>query len=43
MAAAKKFGVGFAMSAFASVTMEELTTTTDTGLKLLNIYIYRWV
>ena len=39
--AAKRQGVGFAMSGFASITMEELVTKTETGLKFLNIYIYK--
>ena len=41
ISAAKKQGVGFAMSGFASITMEELVTKTETGLKFLNIYIYK--
>jgi len=39
--AARKKGVGFAMSGWASTTMEDLVTGSETGLKFLNIYIYK--
>ncbi|KAF6020365.1 HAO1 [Bugula neritina] len=39
--AAKRKRVGFAMSGWASTTMEDLVTGSETGLKFLNIYIYK--
>jgi len=39
--AACKEGIGFGMSAWSSTTMEDLVLNTMTGLKFLNMYMYR--
>ena len=40
---AKKCDVGYSLSGWSPITMEELVSTTNTGLKFYNIYIYKYV